>query len=598
MCEHSNEQKEPENRFIIPKIIITAVLFACGFKFQILFYAAYLVISYNILLKALKNIFKGKVFDENFLMTVATLGALCIKELPEATMVMFLYQIGEYLQDKAVDKSKDSIGELMDIRPDYANKITENDVLKVDPKEVSLNDIILVKPGEKIPLDGIIIEGHCQIDTSSITGESVPRNVYTGSVVNSGCIDLDGTIKIKVTKTFENSTVSKILKMVEEASDKKTKTENFITRFAQIYTPAVVALALVIAIVPAFFFAGNWVERALTFLVISCPCALVISVPLSFFAGIGTSSRAGILVKGSVFLEKLSCLKTVVFDKTGTLTNGNFEVVQINSSDPEILKYAAVAESASNHPIAKAIKKAYGKEISKTQEITEITGKGVRAQIEGKEVLVGNSKLIGTKEDKNAQGTVIYVAIDGRCIGNIVISDTLKKDSAYTISKLNKQKINTVMLTGDLNSTAKTVQEKLQIKQAFSELLPDEKVEKFEEIMAKNGGVTAFVGDGINDAPTLSRADIGIAMGGLGADAAIEAADVVIMDDNPAKLLCAMEISKKTMRIVKQNIVFAIGIKVLFLILSAFGLMTMWGAIFADVGVTLLAVLNSLRVLK
>lgn len=593
MCEHD----ECENKFIIPKIILTTILFVCGFKFQLLFYIAYIVIAYEIILKALKNILSGKVFDENFLMTVATIGAICIKELPEAVMVMLLYQIGEYLQDKAVDKSKDSITELMDIRPDYANKISGNEVIKVNPQEVMIGDIILVKPGEKIPLDGAVIEGQSQIDTSSLTGESVPREVVIGQNVNSGCINLDGTIKLRVTKTFENSTVSKILEMVEEASDKKTKTENFVTRFAQIYTPFVVVLALVIAIVPAFFFAGNWIERALTFLVISCPCALVISIPLSFFAGIGAGSKAGILVKGSVYLEKLSHIKTVVFDKTGTLTNGSFEVIKINSDNPEILRYAALAESTSNHPIANALKKAYGKEVT-IQKITEISGKGIKAEIDGNEVLVGNAKLIDITPDKNEGGTVVYVAVNGKCIGNIVISDTEKKDSAYTVSELNKHKIDTVMLTGDSNNAAKIIQEKLGIKQAFAELLPNQKVEKLEEIMANNKGTTVFVGDGINDAPVITRADVGIAMGGLGSDAAIEAADVIIMDDNPSKILDAMSISKKTMRIVKQNIILAIGVKVLFLILSTFGLMTMWGAIFADVGVTLIAVVNALRILK
>ncbi len=593
MCEHD----ECENKFIIPKIILTIILFVCGFKFQLLFYIAYIVIAYEIALKALKNILNGKVFDENFLMSVASIGAICIKELPEAVMVMLLYQIGEYLQDKAVDKSKDSITELMDIRPDYANKISGNEVIKVNPQEVMIGDIILVKPGEKIPLDGTVIEGQSQIDTSSLTGESVPREAVIGKNVNNGCINLDGTIKLKVTKTFENSTVSKILEMVEEASDKKTKTENFVTRFAQIYTPFVVVLALVIAIVPAFFFAGNWIERALTFLVISCPCALVISIPLSFFAGIGAGSKAGILVKGSVYLEKLSHIKTVVFDKTGTLTNGSFEVIKINSDNPEILRYAALAESTSNHPIANALKKAYGKEVT-IQKITEISGKGIKAKIDGNEVLVGNAKLIDITPDKNEGGTVVYVAVNEKCIGNIVISDTEKKDSAYTVSELNKQKIDTVMLTGDSNNAAKIIQEKLGIKQAFAELLPNQKVKKLEEIMAKNKGTTVFVGDGINDAPVLTRADVGIAMGGLGSDAAIEAADVVIMDDNPAKILDAMSISKKTMRIVKQNIILAIGVKVLFLILSTFGLMTMWGAIFADVGVTLIAVVNALRILK
>lgn len=596
MCEH--EQEEEENKFIIPKIILTVILFICGYKFNLLFYVAYLVIGYDILWKAIKNILKGKMFDECFLMSVATVGAICIKEVPEAVMVMLLYQIGEYLQDKAVDKSRDSITELMDIRPDYANKITGNEVVTVAPKEVKIGEIILVKPGEKIPLDGEIIEGSANIDTSSLTGEALPQKVEVGQSVYSGCINLDGIIKLKVTKNFENSTVSQILELVEQASAKKTKTENFITRFAQIYTPFVVVLALVIAVVPSFFVAGNWIERALTFLVISCPCALVISVPLSFFAGIGASSKVGILVKGSVYLEKLSHIKTAVFDKTGTLTNGNFEVVEINSDNPKILEYAAIAETGSNHPISKAIKKAYGKDIPPC-EITEISGKGIKAEIDGKEILVGNAKLINNAPKVDHIGTVVYVSVDGEYIGNIVIADTLKKDSAYTIGELNGKNIETVMLTGDCESTAKSIQAQLGVKTAFAELLPNDKVSKIENyINSTSKGSTIFVGDGINDAPVLTRADVGIAMGGLGSDAAIEAADIVIMDDNPAKLLNAINISKKTMTIVKQNIVFAIGVKVLFLILSGFGMMSMWGAIFADVGVTLLAVLNALRLMK
>ena len=595
MCEH--EHNEPGNQFIVIRIILTIFIFICGFKFNYLFYLAYIIIAYDILFKAVKNLFGGKFFDESFLMVIATVGAMCIKELPEAVMVMLLFQIGEFLQDKAVDKSKNSITKLMDIRPEYANKVTADGIIKVSPQEVNLDDIIFVKAGEKIPLDGVIIEGESLLDTSSLTGESVPRAVNIGQEVNSGSINIEGTIKLRVVKTFENSTVSKILQMVESASEKKTKTENFITRFAQVYTPVVVFLAIVIAIVPQFFFAGNWIERALTFLVISCPCALVISVPLSFFAGIGAASKVGILVKGSVYLEELSRIKTAVFDKTGTLTNGCFEVVEINSENPNILKYAALAEASSNHPIAKVIKKAYGKDVEE-QKITEISGKGIKMKLDGKEILVGNSKLLGINADNNINGTLVYVAIDGECIGNIVISDTVKKDSKETIFDLNKKNISTVMLTGDSEKVAKSIQEQLGIQKVFSELLPNEKVEKLEEIINKNQGITIFIGDGINDAPVLTRADIGIAMGGLGADAAIEAADVVIMDDKPSKLLDVMKISKKTMRIVKQNIIFAIGVKILFLILSTFGLMTMWGAIFADVGVTLLAVLNALRILK
>ena len=593
MCEH----EENENKFFIPKILLTSIFFVFGFKYSFLFYVAYIVVAYDIVIESIKNIFKGKIFDENFLMTIATFGALCIKELPEAVMVMFLYTIGEYLEDKAVDKSKDSITELMDIRPDFANIITKDGILSVKPSDVEINDIILIKPGEKIPLDGVVVEGNSQIDTSSLTGESLPKRINVGQNVNSGCINIDSVIKVKVLKTFENSTVSKILAMVEEASSKKSKSENFITRFAKIYTPFVVVLALLIAVVPPYFIDGNWIERALTFLVISCPCALVISIPLGFFAGIGAASRVGILVKGSIYLEKLSQLKNVVFDKTGTLTNGNFEVVKINSTNKDILKYAAIAESGSNHPIAKAIKKAYGKD-TPVQKITEISGKGVKTEFDGKEILVGNNKLIDIKNKENEIGTVVYVMVNGEYIGDIVIYDTIKNDSKTAISYLNDHNINTAILSGDNITNVKSIQKELNIKEAMAELLPNEKVQEFEKIMKKYKGITAFVGDGINDAPVITRADVGVAMGGLGSDAAVSASDVVIMDDKPSKLINAIKISKKTMNIVKQNIIFAIGIKVLFLILSAFGFMTMWGAIFADVGVTLLAILNALRILK
>ena len=589
MCDN----EESENKFIIQKIIITSIFFVCGFKYSFLFYVAYFIIAYDIVFEAIKNIFKGQIFDENFLMTIATLGAICIKELPEAVMVMFLYKIGEYLEDKAVDKSKDSISELMNIKPDFANKITENGILNVVPQDVAIGDIILVK----IPLDGIIIEGNSQIDTSSLTGESLPRSVDVGQNVNNGCINLSGVIKIKVTKAFDDSTVSKILNLIEDASSKKSKSENFITRFAKIYTPFVVVLAIFIAFIPPYFSDGNWIERALTFLVISCPCALVISVPLGFFAGIGAASKSGILVKGSIYLEKLSQLKNVVFDKTGTLTNGDFRVVKINSSNPDILKYAAITESASNHPIAKAIKRAYGKEIP-IQKITEISGKGVKTEFDGNEILVGNAKLLGIEKIENTIGTVVYVGINGNCIGNIVISDSIKSDSNSLVSYLNKHNINTTILSGDTTLAVKSIQSELNTKEAYAELLPNEKVEKLEEIMKNHKGTTVYVGDGINDAPVITRADVGVAMGGLGSDAAICASDVVIMDDMPSKLINAIKISKKTMKIVKQNIVFAIGVKLLFLILSTFGFMTMWGAIFADVGVTLIAILNSLRVLK
>jgi len=595
MCGH--EEHSQEHKRIIPRIIFAAVLFLCGFKFHILFFAAYIIIGYDVLFKAIKNIIKGNTFDECFLMSLATVGAICIKELPEAVMVMLLYQFGEYLQDKAVDRSEEAVTKLMDIRPDYAGKISENgEILKVSPQDVKPEEIIIVKPGEKIPLDGIVTDGSANLDTSSLTGESIPKKVTAGDSVYSGCINSDGVLKIKVTKTFENSTVSKILELVEQASSKKTKTENFITRFARIYTPFVVALAVIIAIVPAFFVAGNWIERALTFLVISCPCALVISVPLSFFAGIGAASKSGILIKGSVYLEMLANIKTAVFDKTGTLTNGRFEVSEINPVNPNLLEYAAKAESGSNHPIARAIKEAYGQE-TKIYEITEIAGKGIKAIIDGNEVLAGNIKLVNAEEYKTS-GTVIYLSVNGEYAGNIVISDTIKTEAAHTIHNLNSRKINTVMLTGDSQNNAEAIGNKLGIQTVYAELLPDAKVEKLEKYITKGNGYTIYTGDGINDAPVLTRADAGIAMGGLGSDAAIEAADIVIMDDNPAKLLTAIDISKKTMCIAKQNIIFAIGIKILFLLLGGFGVMTMWGAVFADVGVTLLAVLNAMRIMK
>lgn len=597
MCEHHLKKHNEENKVLLIRFLFTVFLFILGFKFQIFFIAAYIVISYDILYKMLKNLLAGRFFDECFLMSIATIGAICIREFPEAVMVMLLYQIGEYFQDKAVDNSKESITKLMDIRPDYANKITEESIIKVDPHEINTGDIIIVKTGEKIPLDGIVTEGHASVDTSSLTGESLPRNIAVGDSVYSGCINLDGVLKLRVTKTFENSEVSKILEMVEHAAAKKAVTEKFITRFAGIYTPFVVVLAVIIAIVPQFFLPGNWIERALTFLVISCPCAFVISVPLTFFAGIGASSKAGILVKGSCDLEKLAHVKTAVFDKTGTLTNGNFKVVQINSENPEeLLKYAAIAESVSSHPIAKAIRNEYGKS-TEIVDVTEISGCGVKAVIDGKEILAGNAKFVGAEEIE-VSGTVVYVSIDGKYAGNIVISDTLKQDSAYTIKELNKNNVQTVMLTGDSAKNTEYIKNELGINRVYAELLPDKKVEKLEEILNKNKGITIFTGDGINDAPVLMRADVGIAMGGLGSDAAIEAADVVIMDDKPSKILDAVKIGRKTMTVVYQNIIFAIGIKVIFLILGILGVMTMWGAVFADVGVTFITILNALRILK
>ena len=598
MCEHHHHKEVKENKkFLVLKFLVIIFLFILGFKFPISFIFAYLLAGYDVLYKMVKNIISGKIFDECFLMSIATIGAICIGEYPEAVMVMLLYQIGEYFQDRAVDKSRQEITKLMDIRPDYANLVKNDEIEKVSPQEVKIGDIILVKTGEKIPIDGIVIEGHASVDTSSLTGESIPRNVVVNDSVYSGCINLDGILKLRVVKTFEESAVSKILELVEHASSKKAVTENFITRFAGIYTPFVVVLAVIIAVVPQFFIAGNWIERALTFLVISCPCAFVISVPLTFFAGIGASSKAGILVKGSSYLEKLAHVKTAVFDKTGTLTNGKFQVIEVNSDNPELLKYAAIAESGSNHPIAKAIRNAYGKE-TEFVDVTEVSGHGVKAIIDGMEILVGNAKFVNTDEIKSNLGAVVYVSVDGKYSGNIIIADTLKKESSYTIQELNKNNIKTVMLTGDSEKNTERIKNELGISSVYSELLPDEKVQKLEEIMEQTKGITIFTGDGINDAPVLMRADVGIAMGGLGSDAAIEAADAVIMDDNPSKIINVMNISKKTMSIVYQNIIFAIGIKFLFLILGVLGLMTMWGAVFADVGVTLITVVNALRILK
>ena len=589
MCEHSEEKLD--TRRVAVSFALIAVLFIAGFWCKYFFFAAYIIAGLEVLKDVLKNITKGQVFDENFLMSIATIGAICVGEYPEAVMVMLLYRIGEYFQDKAVEKSRHSISELMDIRPDYANL----DGKKVSPESVKIGDIITVNTGEKVPLDGIIKEGQASIDTSALTGESIPKSVRAGDAISSGCINCDGVLKIKVTKLFEESTVSKILNLVENASAKKAQAEKFITKFAKIYTPVVVILALIIAVIPPLILNTSfivWVKRALTFLVISCPCALVISIPLSFFAGIGRASRKGILIKGSNYMEVLAKASAVVFDKTGTLTEGVFKVTQIVSDNPDTLKFAAYAESASSHPIAKAIKAAYGKEIPENNDIKEIAGMGIKAFVDGKEVLVGNSKLIKV-EPIDTMGTVVYVSIDRKFQGYIVISDEIKKDSYSAIANLKKSGIFTEMLTGDSRIAAEKVEEILGLDKVYAELLPENKVEKIEELISTSKGRVLFVGDGINDAPVLTRADVGIAMGGLGSDAAIETADVVIMDDKPSKVVDAIEIAKRTITIVKQNITFAIGVKVLFLILGSLGLMTMWGAVFADVGVTFIAVLNA-----
>lgn len=622
MCEHHHHVHEEENneRIILSRIVLAILLFITAMLFThstilkcTVLGMAYLIAGYDIIFKALKNIIKGQVFDENFLMGIATLGAIGIKEYPEAVMVMVLYQIGEYLQDKAVEKSQNSITELMDIRPDYANIEKNGDLTKISPYEVKIGDTIIVKTGEKIPLDGIIIDGTATLDTSALTGESRPREAKIGDEAISGCINTNGLLKIRVTKEYGQSTVSKILDLVENASSKKTKTENFITKFAKIYTPVVVLAALFLAILPPLILGSNfsvWINRALTFLVISCPCALVISVPLGFFAGIGGASKCGILVKGSSYLELLSKPETIVFDKTGTLTQGCFNVVKIvqqeDTTKEELLELTAYAESYSNHPIALSIKKAYDKNIDKNKisEISEIAGNGVRAEINGCSILVGNENLLKNHnisyQKANETGTIVYTAKNSKFLGYIVISDKLKEDAQKAIMELKKLKLQTVMLTGDTEDSGLRVAKELNIDKAYTQLLPIDKVDKIEDIIeqkTKNRSVI-FVGDGINDAPVLTRADVGIAMGGLGSDAAIEAADVVIMDDKPTKVATAIKIAKQTLTIVKENIAFALGIKGLFLILGAFGFVTMWGAVFADVGVTLIAVLNSLRALK
>ena len=627
MCEHhhhcEHEEKHEhccENSFRPVKIAAAIVVFAIAFVpvFPewlriVMFLAAYIIAGGDVLFTAIKNIFKGDFFDENFLMGVATLGAFGIKEYPEAVMVMILYQIGEYFQHRAVEKSRRSVTELMDIRPDYANVEVKSGLVKKSPEEVKIGDVIVVAAGEKIPLDGVVIEGEASMDTSALTGESVPRKIAAGDEAVSGCINTNGLIKIQVTKEFGSSTVARILELVENAGSKKTKAENFITRFARYYTPAVVVAAVVLAFLPPLLTGGGfsiWIERALTFLVISCPCALVISVPLGFFAGIGGASRCGILVKGSCYLEALANPDTVVFDKTGTLTKGVFSVTSVNPVDgvteDELLRYTAMSENYSSHPIAQSLKRAFGKGINteSIRDVEELAGFGVRASVEGDEILAGNSKLMDKYsvvfEKAEESGTVVYTAKNRKYLGYIVISDVIKEDSPAAIKALKKLSVKTVMLTGDNPDTAEKTAEILGLDEYHAHLMPEDKVEKLEELIAKKqqNRSVIFVGDGINDAPVLTRADVGIAMGGLGSDAAIEAADAVIMDDSPSKIALAVSAARKTMSIVKQNIVFALLIKALFLILGAVGLMSMWGAVFADVGVTLLAVINSLRALQ
>jgi Cd2+/Zn2+-exporting ATPase len=579
-----------------------------------LFISSYIIVGGDIVLKAVKNIFKGQVFDENFLMSIATIGAILIQEYPEAVAVMLFYQIGELFQSHAVNKSRKSIAELMDIRPDYANLKKGEELFKVEPDEVKVGDQIVVKVGEKIPLDGTIIEGSSTLDTSALTGEFIPRQVEIGSQILSGCVNLSGVITIQVTKGFEESTVNKILDLVENASSKKSKSERFITRFARYYTPVVVFIAIALALIPPMLINGAsfsvWLYRALTFLVVSCPCALVVSIPLSFFSGIGGASRQGILVKGSNYLEALAQTEVVVFDKTGTLTKGVFNVQKIHSvgiSEGELLELVAHAEAYSNHPISQSLQKAYTGTIDnrRVAEVKELPGLGVVASVDNKKVAVGNAKLMAEMNIPysldQTLGAVVHVAIDQNYAGYILISDELKTDVIETIQKLKAAKIKrTVMLTGDEQRVAAKISEQLGLDGYYAELLPAEKVQKLEELytLKSSNKKLAYVGDGINDAPVLARADIGIAMGGLGSDAAIEAADIVIMNDEPAKILTAIKIAQKTLRIAWENTYFAIGVKVAVLCLSAVGLASMWAAVFADVGVTMLAILNSFRALN
>ena len=602
------------------RIIIAAVLFAAGSLLPLgptvemgIFLVCYAVIGWDIVWKAVTNILHGQVFDENFLMTIATIGALILGEHSEGVAVMLFYQVGEWFQSYAVSKSRKSIASLMDIRPDYANVERNGKLEQVDPDEVNIGDTIVVKPGERVPLDGKIIKGTSALDTSALTGESMPRDVEPGMEVISGCINQTGILTIQTTKKYGESTVAKILDLVENASDKKGKTENFISRFARYYTPIVVFAAIALAILPPLVTGqpfSVWIYRALTFLVISCPCALVISIPLSFFGGIGGASKIGVLVKGSNYLESLAHTEVVVFDKTGTLTKGSFAVSQIKAIDmkeEQLLELAAYAEDYSNHPISQSIQKAYGKKIdnSRISDVQEIAGHGVRAVIDGKTVLAGNAKLMNRENiaytPSDAIGTVIYLACNGKYAGYIVIEDEVKADAPAAIRALKEVGVRkTVMLTGDADAVGKKVAQKLGLDQAYTELLPADKVDRVEAMLKQTSekGKLVFVGDGINDAPVLARADVGIAMGGLGSDAAIEAADVVLMTDEPSKISAVVRIARKTIRIANENIVFALGVKLLVLILGATGYANMWAAVFADVGVSVIAILNAIRAMR
>ncbi len=615
----TRKQKKMLLRIAVSAVLLVAAVlipYEGPWRF-LLFLPAYFVIGWDVLWRAIRNIAHGQVFDENFLMALATVGAFCTGffgegEYPEAVFVMLFYQVGELFQSYAVGKSRKSIASLMDIRPDYANVEREGKLIQVDPEEVAVGDAITVKAGERIPLDGVVLEGQSMVNTSALTGESMPRQVQPGDDVISGCVNQSGLLRVQVTKPFGESTVQKILDLVENSSSKKAKAENFITKFARYYTPIVVFGALALALVPPLFLGDwvGWVQKALIFLVVSCPCALVISVPLSFFGGIGGASRQGILVKGGNYLEVLANTEIVVFDKTGTLTQGVFNVTAIHpeeSSESSLLEMAALAESYSDHPISRSLKEAYGKELdeSRVGQVEELSGRGVRAQVDGKTVCAGNDKLMDSMGVKwrpcHHVGTIVHVAVDGQYRGHIVISDEVKGDAKQAIAALKAQGVRkTVMLTGDTKTVGEAVARDLGLDEVYAQLLPGEKVAKVEALLEQKSskGKLAFVGDGINDAPVLSRADIGIAMGALGSDAAIEAADIVLMDDKPSKIAKAMEISKGTLRIVRQNIVFALAVKIVVLALTPFGLSNMWEAVFADVGVMVIAILNASRALK
>jgi Zn2+/Cd2+-exporting ATPase len=620
--DSSNEEVAGSHRMELIRLGIGSVIFAAAVLLKlspgmelVMYLSAYLLVGGEVLLKSIRNIARGQVFDENFLMSLATIGAFVIGEYSEGVAVMLFYQVGELFQDVAVNRSRKSIEALMDIRPDYANLISEGQLVQVSPEEVKVGSKVIVKPGERVPLDGRITEGSSMLDTSALTGESVPREVGAGDEILAGFINKNGVLTVEVSKEYGESTVAKILDMVQNASSKKSRTENFITKFARYYTPIVVFSALALAFIPPIVIPGevlsDWLYRALVFLVVSCPCALVVSIPLGFFGGIGSASRNGVLIKGSNYLEALNQVDTIVFDKTGTLTKGVFKVTEVKAltgiSEAELLKYAAYVESYSNHPIATSIMKAYGKDVDRNEiaDYTELSGYGVKAYAYGKNIIAGNARMMELEglewENPDTIGTVVHVVLEGAYAGYLVISDEIKEDAKEAIRLLKSIGIKkAVMLTGDVRAVGEKVAEKLGLDEVYSELLPDQKVEKLEAIVKDRNskGKVAFVGDGINDAPVLARADIGIAMGGLGSDAAIEAADIVIMTDEPSKIVSAIKIARNTRRIVWQNIIFAMGVKVVVLLLGAGGLATIWEAVFADVGVALIAVLNSIRVLN